>query len=63
MAFAVEYIMVGFAMEIGACVIALGLGLYFQFIAMIKCIKQSLFTISQNARSENQGKFDSSAKR
>lgn len=44
--------MISYALKIGTCIVALGIGSYLYFIAMSKCIKQNLFAVSQRCRLE-----------
>lgn len=49
---AIQYVMLLHALMIGASAVSLAFGCYFYAIAMTKCIKGSLFSISQSIDSE-----------
>lgn len=53
LAMAIQCIMLGSMLLIGACILTLGTGTYLYAIAMSKCIKENLFTIIESCRNKN----------
>lgn len=51
-AFILLNIKLAYSLWIGACILALGIGLYFIMIAMNKSVKRNLFSIKRNVKNK-----------